>query len=252
MTTWQAPDHKRKKGPWIALAIAVLVIIALAVALLVVVAGRDDTASTSPKASAVPSSPTAAPSTNDPGPGLVGAFTDLEYAQVGGVPIPTSPTLGPLSVNNDGTAQGFSHNQAGAVVAAVNLIARTSGLVPASVYEPTISEQTVGNDATKRQAVTQAARDAAALGSATTQYTTQVIGYRIDGQTTADDVRMTLLSRATNANDPTMHALLQQGAEVRWQDGDWKYLLPPQEGAPVSAAPGGMAAFPGQTLTLSP
>lgn len=252
MTIWQAPDRKRNKGPWIALAIAVLVIVALAVTLLVIVAGRGETASTPPPPPAAASSPTGAAGTNDPGPGLVGAFTDLQYVQVGGVPIPTSPTLGPLSVNDDGTAGQFSHNQAGAVVAAVNLIARTSGLVPASVYEPTIGEQTVGDDATKQQTVTQAARDAAALASATTQYTTQVIGYRIDGLITADDVRMTLLSRATNADDPTMHALLQQGAEVRWQDGDWKYVLPPQEGAPVSAAPGGMAAFPGQTLTLSP
>lgn len=214
------------------------------VALLVIGVGVLVDRGSNPRTSATP------PPTNSSvviaAPGLVGAFDDIRWVSLGGVEIPTSDTLGPRDIRADGIAAGFAHNPAGAVVASLNLIGRTSGLVPASVYEATIAQQTDGDDADRQQAIAEAARDAASLATAPLQITTTVVGYRIDASSDPDDLVVTLLSRATG---PAGDAFVAQSAEVRWIDGDWRYVLPAQQGQQVTAPPTGIAAFPGRSLT---
>src|SRR4051812_47710291 len=57
----------------------------------------------------------------------------VAWAQVGEQPVPTSPRAGPARVI-DGVAAGFTHNELGAVLAAVNIAAPLNGDVGPAGY----------------------------------------------------------------------------------------------------------------------
>ena len=237
MSTWQPEERRSRRGPIVVVAAMLVVITVFAAAVAILMTRTSDETT-----SAASGSPTA-PVPFEAAPGLVGAFSDLRWVSLNGVAVPTSTTLGPRDVDG-GRARGFAHSEAGAIVAALNLVGRTSGLVPASVYTATIAEQTVGTKADRDALTEQANSDAGVLATASPGVFTEVVGYRLDSAS-PEEVSVTLVSRATG---PTGSAVLAQQAEVRWVDGDWRYVLPARDGLQASTPPDGTAAFPGRSL----
>lgn len=68
-------------------------------------------------------------------------------ADVAGVAMPVSRTHGPR-VLEDGRARGFSDSEAGAALAAVHLLMRTSAAAGSDVFEGTLSTQALGANVT--------------------------------------------------------------------------------------------------------
>ena len=221
----------------------VLVLSALAVASVVYVVRLDqDTPAADP--TPVEDRPSVAPVT----PGQVVPLSDVTWYSLHGAQLPVSPTHGPRRTTGE-LASGFSHDPAGAVLAAINIAVRTSGLAGGeSVFAPTIADQTTG-DVEGYLAATRA--NYAELAVQNRVPAPVVIGYRIDPASTADDVRVQLLSRVTNPADPTQHALMIGALRVQWISGDWKLTVPTGAGKQVSEVPNGFSAMPGQVLSIS-
>ena len=68
----------------------------------------------------------------------------LSWALVGEQPVPTSPRAGPARTD-DGVAAGFTHDELGAVLAAVNIAARLNVDLGPAVYEAVARQQCVGD-----------------------------------------------------------------------------------------------------------
>ena len=92
---------------------------------------------------------------------------DVRWVRVAGVDLPVSAATGPTQAVG-GLARGFAHTPAGAVVAALHLLVRTSPQVGPAVFDPTITAQVVGPDAggDARQVTADYQQAAAAAGIA--------------------------------------------------------------------------------------
>ena len=71
---------------------------------------------------------------------------EVSWTRLAGVDLPMSPDTGPTQTEG-GLARGFAHTPAGAVVAALHLLVRTTPQVGPAVFDPTMTDQVVGCDA---------------------------------------------------------------------------------------------------------
>lgn len=241
------PDRRRRRWPLVLLGV-LLVLVAVVIASVIYTMQRASTITTAtPTGTATASSST----TVDPVPDRPETeltWPDVTWYSVHGAQVPLSPTHGPRT-NTGELASGFSHDFQGAVLAAINISIRTSGLAGGeTVFEPTIATQTVGEVDQYLAATRENYAEIAARGGAPAPV---VIGYRIEPASTVDDVRLRFVGRLTNPADPSLRALMTGSLRVRWSGGDWRLVVPTGAGEQINTIPPGFSAMPGQMLSIT-
>jgi hypothetical protein len=159
---------------------------------------------------------------------------NVVFQEFFGTELPTSSSAGPRETP-DSRALGFSHSEAGAVLAAVHIASRSQNAVGPAVFEPTIKEQVVGEDRDKLLSVTQQAYTEAAATSSTgphgeitsafekaRQQRSGVWAYRVDSYTESLAVVNLLLRTVPSGTAAYVNLPLT----VRWVDGDWRLVAP--------------------------
>ncbi len=154
-----------------------------------------------------------------------------------GIPVPAGPPR-PREVAGNRVA-GFEQSPAGAVVAAINISYRASEAVGPAVFEPTITEQVIGEDAGTWLANVQeayagekdAGRQTGPGGELLTNYDravrekSQVWGYRVDAyDPTVASVQVLGRTVPIGQSEPIFVNL---ALTVQWVEGDWRLVAPP-------------------------
>jgi hypothetical protein len=153
---------------------------------------------------------------------------DIAWARVSGVDLPVSPTAGPVDTSG-GLAQGFAHTPAGALLATLHLLVRTTPQVGPAVFGPTLASQVVGQSApAMRQAVADDYRRAAtAAGIANGQplgdLPAAFEGARFDAYT-AERADLSVLSAIVDRTGRTRYA--GTSVTVDWVVQDWRLVAP--------------------------
>ncbi len=145
---------------------------------------------------------------------------DIAWEWVGTQPVPVSPRHGPTDTSN-ALASGFTHDELGAVLAAINISVRLTGAAGPAVYETTARLQCLG-DIDTTIATIRAQRSTATAGTTvpTAAY------YRITSGDPNDD----LVGVSIALDTPQSRTLGGYGELTRtlqWVDGDWKLHVPP-------------------------
>lgn len=152
---------------------------------------------------------------------------DVTWVSVAGVALPVSPSAGPRR-REDGLASGFARTPAGALLAAVHLLVRTTPQVGADVFAPTIDAQVIGEHAPAMRAAVDA--DHRALGGDTTGggpvgvLTSALAGARITAYTDTA-ATIDLLTVAVDAAGTARFAASQ--VDLTWTGADWALVAPP-------------------------
>ncbi|MBO0803329.1 MAG: hypothetical protein J2P25_09700, partial [Nocardiopsaceae bacterium] len=142
-------------------------------------------------------------------------------------------------------AQGFARTAAGALVAAVNITARTSWQFGPGVFGPTIEQQVTGPEAMALLQYDEATyeRDAGQLPEINVR--TQFLAYRMDSYT-AGRATVSLVQGATGSGGASICAVTT--VSERWLDGDWRVVAPAGGDWTASQipSPAGYTPFPGR------
>jgi hypothetical protein len=180
---------------------------------------------------AVASSPTipAATSSAQPDPGTTGPMpADLAWTHVSGVAVPVSGSDGP-DHQVSGLASGFSHDRAGAVLAATNLLLRLTPQVGPAVFAPTLRTQVSGpNTAALTEQVNAqyrqlCAQAGVAPGGPVGGLTATYVGYTIQLYSDAT-VLLTVLTEAARAGQAPLY--IASVIQLAWVDRDWALVAP--------------------------
>jgi hypothetical protein len=145
--------------------------------------------------------------------------------------VPRSACHGPRDIAA-GRARGFSHDERGAVFAAINLSMRLSAAAGPAVFNPTFAEQTVGDS---RAAVAELAGESTTARPAEvrpTQWWSRVTA----GDPAGDLVEVELLAATAQATASGQYAQLT--VVLRWDGGDWKVQLPRRRAHTASGTAG--------------
>lgn len=209
------------RPPWTRpgfIASAVLVLIVVIAGVVVAIASRDDdrsTTGTPPPATLAPSDaappqdlPTAVPTTAPAG---------VRWELVGSLPVPVSTTAGPSRVNGT-TASGFTHTPDGALIAAAQVLMRSS--LGEEYWEPTIKGQFVPSEDRDRLLAQMSSVDTSDVDPGSLS---QIAGYQYQSYT-PDTAVIGLVLRAPSAGSPQYHIL---SLTLLWRDGDWRMQAPP-------------------------
>lgn len=157
-----------------------------------------------------------------------GLPADLGWADVAGVSVPVSHRSGPR-FTDEGQARGFTHDRAGAVLAAVHIIVRVNPHVGPTVFVPTLRDQVVGPDAAAMRVQAAQAydelRDQAGVpdGQPIGRLSATLRGYRILSYTD-DEAVLRLLTEALDASGAPL--MVSTEVRVRWTGSDWVLLVP--------------------------
>lgn len=198
-------DRKRRRWPWVLLAVVVLALVATGAFLLGRGGGSGPGEATQ--------SPVAPPPVDQ------GPLGPLEWRQFAGSPLPRSAQHGPRE-EIGGVARGYSHDEAGAVLAAINISTRGSSAAGPGTYEAVLQAQAYGNvDLAKNQLAAQSSTASAA------ETTPQQWWYAIKaGNPRGDLVEVSMLTRTAQADG--MGGYAQMTRTLAWRDGDWKMQVP--------------------------
>ncbi|GII56100.1 hypothetical protein Pth03_44890 [Planotetraspora thailandica] len=165
-----------------------------------------------------------------------------------GVRLPLSDIDGPRVLDHD-RAQGFSHTQQGALLAALHIAVRANSQWGPAVFEPTITEQVTGPDADRllEQARTtyEQNRQEAGLppGSPLGKAYVDEEAYRWQSYT-PDAATVDLVSAGPDPRGTTVRARTR--VQVVWRDGDWRVVAPLDGDWGKMAAP--LTSLDGYTL----
>lgn len=146
-----------------------------------------------------------------------------------GVALPVSPTLGPKTTDGD-VARGFDRSPGGAALAAIHILVRSGSPSGPAVFEPTINDQVVGDDADAFLAATTSNYESKRLdvgaeyGDPLPQDPLDFRGYRVESPS-EDAVPVHLL--VASVDDSGEERCLNIRAGMVWQDGDWRLTAPP-------------------------
>jgi len=157
----------------------------------------------------------------------------LTWRDVAGVRLPFSPTHGPRVIDH-GHAAGYSRTRQGAVLAAVQVLARTSATAGPDVYRPVLGEQVIGPNTVamgeqlddryerlRRRPSNEPIRDDAPIpGNNAT-----VSGYLIDSYDQASGTASVEVLLGTPDVRPGQ--VVSFAVTLRWTDGDWRVVAPP-------------------------
>jgi hypothetical protein len=249
----QRAARRRTRRIVIGAGVAVLIAaLSAAVTALTLDRGGSGQAATSPPATApgcAPFPPETAASSVASG----SALGTVTWSDLRGIALPVSASHGPADTAR-GRAVRFTHDRAGAVLAALHISARAAALVGPSVFRPTILEQVVGPDADELLANVEVdyeqRRTQAGLGEGQPLPESQaaLAGYRVD-TASRDTVSLRLLMSSPGASEMgTVYVAFR--LEVRWTTGDWRLVAPPdgdwQNSTAQVASTAGYIPFPGR------
>lgn len=155
--------------------------------------------------------------------------TDLTFAEVSGVRLPVSGSAGPRETSG-GLARGFSHDQAGAVLAAVHLLVRVAPQVGPAVFDPTLRTQVVGPDADAMRA--QVGRDyedlrstaGVAYGQPVGRLSAALRGFQVSDYS-PQETGLRVLTESAGADGAAV--LVGCIVRMRWTGSDWALVAPP-------------------------
>lgn len=200
MSYYQPQPPRIRPVVWVSLAAALVALLAVGAYFL----GRSDSgaaAGAGPATAAGPAEPA------------------ISWSVVGGQPVPASPVHGPRSTVG-GRATGFSHDDLGAVLAAVNISYRLASEVGPQVYEATAREQCFGDLALTVEQIRNSFTTAPPGSTTPSEY-----WYRV----TSGDPTGDLVLISTAAKTPQSVALGGYAGldlTLRWVAGDWKLQVP--------------------------
>lgn len=149
-------------------------------------------------------------------------LADLDFVELNGYSLPVSDQAGPRDVSNR-LAREFSHDRAGAVLAAVNLLARVSPNNEPAIFSPTLRNQVVGDHAADFAAkVAQQYQDerlqAGVADGEPVESTVDILGYRLE-EFSPNSATVSVLSGSSQVR-------VAFRVDLRWIDGDWKMVAP--------------------------
>jgi hypothetical protein len=220
-------------------------------------ARQPETAGSAPPVAATaypPAPPSAAPrtpggETNQPATEPVPAA--LDFIQVAGVRLPTSPVAGPHDTS-EGLARGFTRDRAGVALAAAHILLRVHPQAGSDVFGPTLAGQVIGP---YTEALAANVRDGyeqllqqwpATYGQPAGSLHLSVPGYRIDAYTEAAATVLLLIE----VPDGDRSLLGATSLQMSWHRGDWA-LVAPADGT-FAADTSGVDGTAGFTLWESP
>ncbi len=175
-----------------------------------------------PAAAPAPAPPAANPVDGATGPATLTAAPVARWELYQGFAVPYSSSFGPRTVQGLGPATGYSHNPAGALVAAAQLNGRAV-FAPNGDWEKILMTQVLPGPARDAALVAGASRNVAPNVPASSAIN-QIAGFRIVNYTDTAAV-IDLVAR-------TKTGLLQTSTStVDWVDGDWKLVLTPDSSA---------------------
>jgi hypothetical protein len=154
--------------------------------------------------------------------------TDLTWADVAGVALPQSGVTGPTD-RSGGLARGFTHDPAGAIFAAANILIRINPQAGPGLFTPTLKDQVVGPDAADLKDQVDSAyetlRDQAgvAYGQPVGHIYATLRGFRIE-QYSDVDVWLRLLSEGPDGSGGSVLAAML--LQMRWTGTDWALVAP--------------------------
>ncbi len=155
---------------------------------------------------------------------------DLTWTTVAGLDLPVSRQAGPRDLAG-GLAKGFSQTPAGAVLAALHLVVRTSPQVGPQVWGPTLREQVVGPDtAAYADAVEQGYETAReqlqiSYGEPLGRIYASIRGVRVDAYSPqAASLRLLIEAPGGDGGLARAAAVVQ----VSWSGTDWQLIAPPR------------------------
>lgn len=158
---------------------------------------------------------------------------------VEGFEVPVSAQAGPRAAVG-GVAYGFADTAAGAVLAAANIVVRSSWECGPDVFGPTIEKQVTGADAMGLLENTVSAynQDASQLPGLVFP---RLAAYRVTSYSSGD--AMVSLVVGAVGSGGSMYSVTP--VEVRWTDGDWRVVAPAGGTWPGSyvPSPAGYTAF---------
>jgi hypothetical protein len=192
--------------------------------------GRSPEASSLPAAAATPVTP-------------VTDVAGLRWVNDQGYLLPESAQAGPRAVSG-GLASGFADTPLGALVAMINITARTAWEFGPAVFQPTIEYQATGPYASEMLSL-----DQDAYGNGTGQAGgpyARITGYQWAGYTPSDATAD--LAEEGPVNGVTVYAAIQ--IQAQWVNGDWRVVAPPggdwANSATEIGSLNGYLIFPGQ------
>lgn len=206
-------ENPRRRRPAILIGGSIALVALIVAAFLV---GRDRATSESP----------VAPSVAD--------RSAITWSFVGDQPVPVAVGHGPAETAA-GLAAGFSHDELGAVLAAVNISSRLAALAGPAVYESTARIQCVG-DVDETIASIRNQRSDAIAGSTVPAE----VFYRVTGGDPTSD----LVSISIGLSTPQsrgMGGYAELSRTLHWIDGDWKMQVPPAPPRLVASVAGYMS-----------
>ncbi len=156
-----------------------------------------------------------------PGGGLAGG-PDITWAMVGSQAVPLSATHGPREQTN-GLAAGFTHDELGAAIAAINIANRASAVAGPIVYETTLRQQCVGDiDATLVSI-----RNSRSSAQADTVIAEEMF-YRVTSGDPDSDLAVISIAALT-PQSRNLGGYAEFSRTMQWVDGDWKMQVPPSK-----------------------
>lgn len=143
----------------------------------------------------------------------------IAWDVVGDEPVPLSPQHGPAQRSN-GLAAGFTHDELGAALAAINIGARLTAEAGPAVYETTARQQCFGDvDTTIRQI--RGARSSTPPGSTVPSE----FFYKITKGDPSEDLVLVALAVATPQGTAN-GGFVGVTRTLQWRDGDWRMQVP--------------------------
>ncbi|WP_328384349.1 hypothetical protein OHQ88_34370 (plasmid) [Micromonospora zamorensis] len=155
--------------------------------------------------------------------------TDLRWTPIAGVSLPQSGQAGPHDTVG-GLARGFSHNKAGAVLAAVHIVVRVAPQVGPSVFDQTLRGQVIGPDAAvMRSRVAQdydqlRANADVPYGQPVGHLAAALRGYRFTAYT-AHEASLQILTEGRDGDGKSV--LAASAVRLQWTGSDWSLVAPP-------------------------
>jgi len=172
--------------------------------------------------------------------------SQLRWAGFRGYRLPVSAQAGPRDTSG-GLASGFADTPLGALVAVINIAARTAWQFGPGIFQPTIQSQVTGPYASQMLSADLDAYGAGAAQVPDVHAYASIIGYQWAGYTPSD-ATVDLVEAGPGGDGSTVYAVSQIQAE--WISGDWRVLAPPGgdwgNSATQIASLNGYLTFPGQ------
>lgn len=174
-------------------------------------------------------------------------LSEVRWTSYHGYQLPISAQAGPKDTSDD-LASGFDDTPTGALLAVINIAARTAWQFGPAVFQPTIQDQVTGPYQAQMLSADQDAYAAGAAQAAGVVARSVIAGYQWAGYTPADAT--VDIAEAGPAGDGGSTVYVATQVETQWLNGDWRVLAPPGGDWANSAVQipslNGYLTFPGQ------